>query len=89
MIDWGMEDQGYDWAYQLDDFVKENIKKKNYENVIHYMSQGEAAKSAVPAPDHFNPILYLLGAADEEDKITVFNNSCMLGSLSMTSYLFE
>ncbi len=62
---------------------------KSLRDILHYMSQGESAKLAVPAPDHFNPSLYLLGASDEEDKITVYNNSCMLGSLSMTSYLFE
>ena len=89
LLDWGMEDDGFKWAYSFDDYIKTNIENRNHDNILHYMSQGEAAKLAVPAPDHFNPILYLLGASDEEDKITVYNNSCMLGSLSMTSYLFE
>ena len=84
-----MDDKGFDWAYQFDDYIKENIKNRNYENVIHYMDLGETARLAVPMPDHFNPILYILGAADQEDKISVYNNSCVMGSLSMTSYLFS
>lgn len=88
MVDWSMEEKGYDWAYQFDDYIKENIENKNHENVIQYLNQKEMAKLAVPTPDHFNPILYLLGASENEDKITVYNNGCTLGGLSMTSYLF-
>lgn len=87
--DWEMGDKGFDWAYKFDDYIKENIKNRNYDNVIHYKDLGETARLAVPMPDHFNPILYILGAADQEDKISVYNNSCVMGSLSMTSYLFS
>ena len=89
MIDWGMDDKGFDWAYKFDDYIRENIENRNHENVINYLSLGETAKLAVPTPDHFNPILYILGAYDKEDKISTYNNSCMMGSLSMTSYLFS
>ena len=89
MIDWGMDDRGFDWAYKFDDYIRENIENRNHENVINYLSLGETAKLAVPTPDHFNPILYILGAYDKEDKISTYNNSSMMGSLSMTSYLFS
>ncbi|MFV0400076.1 MAG: 4,5-DOPA dioxygenase extradiol [Oscillospiraceae bacterium] len=88
MVDWEMNDRGFDWAYQFDDFVRENIENRNHDGVIHYQSLGETAKLAVPMPDHFNPILYILGASDEKDQILTYNNSCTMGSLSMTSYLF-
>ena len=38
---------------------------------------------------YFFSLLYVLGASDKEDTITTFNKACVLGSLSMTSYLFE
>ncbi len=88
MVDWPLENRGYDWAYEFDDYIKESILNKNHENVINYKGLGEAARLAVPITDHFFPILYLLGASGREDKITVYNNSCMMGSLSMTSYMF-
>ena len=40
-------------------------------------------------PDHYYPLLTALGAAGQQDSITVFNDYCELASLSMTSYLFE
>jgi 4,5-DOPA dioxygenase extradiol len=88
LVDWRIEDEGFDWAYAFDDYIKDNIENGNHENIINYQSLGEVAALAVPITDHFNPILYILGASDRDDKISVYNNSCMMGSLSMTSYLF-
>ncbi|MGI6162218.1 MAG: 4,5-DOPA dioxygenase extradiol [Christensenellales bacterium] len=88
LINWGMEDKGFDWAYDFDDYIKENIQKGNHENIINYQSLGETAKLAVPITDHFNPILYILGASEKDDEVSIYNNNCMMGSLSMTSYLF-
>jgi 4,5-DOPA dioxygenase extradiol len=89
ILDYSKPDSGYDWAYQFDDYIKENIINRNHDSIIHYSNLGTAAKLAVPIPDHFNPLLYMLGATYEDDKISVYNDSCMMGSLSMTSYLFE
>ncbi len=89
LIDWGRKDNGFNWAHEFDDFIQENIERGNHENVINYLRTGENAKLSVPTPDHFYPILYILGASDEEDKISIYNKSCMMGSLSMTSYLYE
>lgn len=88
-INSAMPDKGFEWAHQFDDYIKENILNGNHENVVNYMSLGESANLAVPTPDHFNPILYILGAADPDDKVTVYNEDFILGSVSMTSYLFS
>jgi len=89
LVDWHMGSKGFDWAYEFDDFIYENIVKHTYQNILNYNELSEAAKYAVPTPDHFYPLLYALGAVDEKDKVTVFNKSCELGSLTMTGYLWE
>ena len=89
LVDWHKGSKGFDWAYEFDDYICENIKTKNHNNIIKYNELGEIAKLAVPTPDHFYPLLYALGASDEEDKVSVFNKFCELGSLTMTSYLWE
>ncbi len=86
-VNWHMEG-GYPWADAFDDYIHKNILKRKYENVMHYKNAGESAQSAFITLDHFAPLLYVLGAADENDRITTFNEKCVLGSLSMTSYLF-
>lgn len=89
LVDWHKGSKGFDWAYEFDDYIYENIKMKNHNNILRYNELGETAKLAVPTTDHFYPLLYTLGALDEEDKVSVFNKSCELGSLTMTSYLWE
>lgn len=89
LVNWNMGNQGFDWAYKFDDFIYENIVNKNDENILRYNELGEIAKLAVPTPDHFYPLLYVLGASSEEDKVSVFNKSGELGSLTMTGYLWE
>lgn len=87
-VNWDIEG-GYPWAIQFDEYMKEKILNRKHLEVINYQSAGDISNQAFQTPDHFYPLLYVLGASREEDKITVFNDSCTLGSLSMTSYLFQ
>ena len=86
-LDWNAGDTGFGWAESFDAYIRGSIVSGDHESVINYQSRGEAASLAVPTPDHFNPILYILGASDEGEPVTVFNDSRMMGSMSMTSYL--
>lgn len=89
MVDWNMENTGFDWAYEFDNYVIDSLIDKNHENIIHYEKAGVSASLAVPTPDHYFPLLYVLGASNKSDTIHIYNNSCVLGSLSMTCCLFE
>lgn len=87
-INWSME-SGYDWANEFDHYIKDSVLEKEFENVVSFKKAGDSAKLAVPTPDHFYPLLYVLGAADKDDHISVYNDECVMGSMSMTSYLFS
>lgn len=89
LVDWNMAGEGFDWAYEFDEYIYDNIMNKNHENIISYGKAGDAARLAMPTPDHFYPLLYALGASNEDDNISVYNKSCELGSVSMTAYLWE
>jgi 4,5-DOPA dioxygenase extradiol len=89
LVDWHKANKGFDWAYEFDEYIYENILKRSHANILRINELGDIARLAVPTPDHFYPLLYTLGASDEDDKITVFNKSCELGSLTMTAYLWE
>lgn len=89
LVDWHQKNKGFDWAYEFDDYIYESILNNNHEAIIRYKEKGDIARLAVPTPDHFYPLLYVLGASDEKDRISAFNKSCELGSLTMTGYLWE
>ena len=91
-IDLGFEETGAFktiWANEFDAYIKDKIVKREYADVINYRKAGKSSEFAFVTTEHFYPLLYVLGAAKQEDKLTIFNDSCLLGSLSMTCYLFE
>lgn len=79
---------GFEWAKKFDSFIKKSILNKDHKAIIDAQTHKEYTL-AVPTPDHFSPLLYVLGASDIDDEILVFNEVCTLGALSMTSYLFK
>lgn len=86
-VDWHKND-GYSWATEFDRYIRDKIKAGKYQDVINYQNAGKVAELAFHEPDHFYPLLYILGAAEQTDELTVYNDTCTLGALSMTSYLF-
>ena len=84
-IEWN-NSKGTQEANKFDRYILDNISKREDEKVIKY-EEHEYSNYAVPTPDHFMPILYILGASQGE-KPYIFNEVRELGSLSMTSYVF-
>lgn len=78
----------YDWAKEFDEKIKNAILEKNFAKIFNYKTL-ENKNKAFGSDEHFLPILYILGASEITDEITVFNDKTIMGSLSMTSYLFK
>ncbi len=87
-INWNMAD-GYPWAVEFDQYIQDRIIAREYPQVVDYRSAGYSAELAIPTTEHFDPLLYVLGATDPQDQVEIFNSACLMGSLSMTSYLFQ
>ena len=83
-----MASNGYPWADRFDTYIHDAIIAKDHRTVREALQQHEVAPLAVPIRDHFDPLLYVLGATDPEETVTVFNHECTMGSISMTSYCF-
>ncbi len=88
MVAWDKLDKpgyGYDWAIETHETVNRYIAAGNHEPIINYSKQGKAMQLAVPTPEHFLPLLYVLGLQEKGEKVTFYNDSLLAGSLSMTS----
>jgi len=83
-----MEEPGYgfDWALEANEKIKKMVLSGDHSSLIDYTKQGRAFTLAIPTPDHFLPLLYTLGLKDENEKIEVFNDKAVAGSLTMTSF---
>jgi 4,5-DOPA dioxygenase extradiol len=76
---------GYDWAIEADAKMKKFITDGDHSSLINYSSQGKAFDLAIPTPEHYLPLLYVLALKDKNEKITFFNDKPVGGSLTMTS----
>ena len=88
LVNWNMEG-GYPEAQAFDDYIKTNILNRNFEVAINYHETELYTDRAFSSPDHYFPLLYALGAVSDDDEIEVFNDKCLMGTMSMTGYLFE
>lgn len=76
---------GYDWAHEMNATFKKHIGSGDHAPLIAWEKLGPAAKLAIPTPDHYYPLLYVLGAMDKGEAPTLFNDQAVGGSFTMTS----
>lgn len=89
LLSWDRPDYGADFALEFDVTVSALIRRREFTSLIKYHSVTQNALKAVPTPEHYLPLLYILGMADNDDKLTIFNQIYQYGSLSMTSILID
>lgn len=88
MIDWQNQNSTYEWAQEFNEKTKLFVLEGN-NSAIHNLEYPDSLfRLSVPTIEHFLPLLYVLGAKKSNDKISIFNDEIILGSLSMTGFVF-
>jgi len=85
IIDWQNPNGGFDWAVEMDEKFRTMIVKEEHNKLIDYKSLGKAAMLSIPTPDHYLPLMYILGLQEKNEDISFFNEKLVMGSVSMTS----
>lgn len=84
-MNWSLTDAGFDWARRFDEDTKTMMTQAPTE--VGRLDAHRDFERAVPTPDHFLPLLYLAGLADDIGHGTdVLVDGYAYGSLSMTAY---
>src|SRR5262245_18752212 len=77
----------YDWAVRFERKAREVLLAGDDRLLVDYERLGRDALMAVPMPDHFLPLLYVLGARQKSDAVTFPVEGVDGGSISMLSVL--
>lgn len=87
MVEWRRlnESFGYDWALEASDRMKKSILSGDHQTLVNFRSQGRAFDLAIPTPEHYLPLLYILGLKEKDEEVSLFNDRALAGSLTMTS----
>lgn len=88
MADWN-EAGGFDWAMEANERIKHLVGNNEHQSLINYSAIGKEMQLAVPTPEHYLPLLYILGLKEDKENISFFNDKTELGSISMTSVKIE
>jgi 4,5-DOPA dioxygenase extradiol len=73
----------YDWADRFESAAKQSMLSGNYTSLINYESLGHDAQLAIPTPEHFLPLLYVLGTQQPGDSLSFPVSGFDGGSISM------
>ena len=76
---------GFDWAIEAREKINTLLVNNDFKSIVDYDKLGKSVQLAVPTPDHFLPLIYTLAFKTEKDKLELFNDKLLAGSLSMTS----
>ena len=59
------------------------MARGDHSRAIDYLSYGDDARFSVPTPEHYLPLLYVVGTQFDHEPATVVSDGIDLGSISM------
>lgn len=81
---WGKHDiHPFDWAVRFEEHVREMLSKGDDAPLVDYQSFGHDATLSVPTPEHYLPLLYVLGIRREKESVSFPVQGVDGGSVSM------
>ncbi len=76
----------YDWAVEFDAWVKARLENRDYAALRNDALSTTAGRLSIPSPDHWYPLFYPLGAADDRDALRYEYEGLENGSISMRCF---
>jgi 4,5-DOPA dioxygenase extradiol len=82
--EWDQPDVGaFDWAARFEEKVRGLLQAGKDDQLIDYPAMGPDAKLAIPTPDHYLPLLYVLGSRRDGQRTSFPVEGFDGGSMSM------
>lgn len=81
---WGRHEvKPFDWALRFEKLARELLLKGDDAPLVNYESMGRDALLAAPTPDHYLPLLYVIGLRRPSEEVTFPVEGFDGGSISM------
>jgi 4,5-DOPA dioxygenase extradiol len=73
----------YEWAVEFESRARELLAASEHAPLIGYEKLGRPAALSIPTPDHYLPLLYVIGSGSEGDEVSFPVEGVDGGSISM------
>lgn len=81
---WGQHPrEPYDWAVRFEAAARERMQSGDFAPLVDYEKLGRDALLAIPTPEHYLPLLYVLGSAQPQERVRFPVEGVDGGSISM------
>lgn len=89
-VRWAPQAEPYDYAIEFRDQIRSLIQAGELEKMMEFITANPGLfQQAHPTDEHFLPLLYVLGARDTSDQLSLLTDRIDLGSIAMTGFLFD
>lgn len=86
---WGKREvEPFDWAVRFEKLARELLLSGDDQPLVNYESLGRDALLSAPTPDHYLPLLYVIGLRRAQDEVTFPVEGFDGGSISMLTIRF-
>ncbi len=84
-LNWKDDAPPYDWAVRFNDAARGRVEKREHAPLVEYQSLGNDARMSIPTPEHYLPLLYILGLQDQSESAAVVVDGIQNASIGMLS----
>jgi 4,5-DOPA dioxygenase extradiol len=77
------------WNVTFDAMVRDLLAQERFSSLINFDRLGKEAELSIPTPDHYLPLLYVLGAKDQEDDLSFPTTGFGGAGISMLSVSYS
>ncbi len=84
-IRWEPKAKPWEWAIKFDEWLKKKLLERDFSAVLNDFHSSPEGKLSIPTLDHYYPIHYILGAANDRDELKFEYEEIQNGSISMLS----
>ena len=83
---WGRHmPEPYDWAVRFETTARQKLASQDDASLINYEALGQDAMLSIPTPDHYLPLIYVIGTRQQGEAVTFPVEGMDGGSISMLS----
>ena len=85
-LNWQQPNVAFEWATEANNGLKQLIAANEFNRLAMYGDMGKAYQLAIPTAEHYLPLLYVMALKGKDEKVEVFNDKIVMGSIAMTSF---
>lgn len=84
-LKWDSDAPACDWAVRFNEQVRDHLVQRDHRALVFYEEMGQDARLSIPTPEHYLPLLYIIGLQGEGEPLAFAVDGIQNASIGMLS----